>query len=63
MSGLYIFEFLICIVGSAVLLDHSTYDSKLQPLIRKSMLYLISESQWERSGQLLTLIQENVSNN
>jgi hypothetical protein len=44
-----------------VLLDYSTYDSKIQPLIRQRMRYLISQSQNEYASSTLRMVQETVS--
>lgn len=58
--GLQIFCFLFGLVGSAILLDYSTYDSQIQPLIRRSMTSLIVNSQREEVSQILKLVQENI---
>ncbi|XP_043268591.1 tetraspanin-2A [Venturia canescens] len=52
--------FILGLAGSAVLLDYSTYDSKIQPLIRRSMSNLISTSHQEKSAGILRMIQENM---
>ena len=48
------------LAGAAVLLDYSTYDSQIQPIIRKSMTSLIVNSQHEDAAQILRMVQENV---
>lgn len=58
--GLQIFCFICGLAGAAVVLDYSTYDSKIQPIIRRSMSNLISNSQHEKASEILKLIQENI---
>jgi uncharacterized membrane-anchored protein YjiN (DUF445 family) len=55
--------FIIGIAGAAVLLDYSTYDSQIQPLIRERMRFLISESQNEYASSILRMVQETVRTN
>lgn len=52
--------FIIATAGAAVLLDYSTYDSKIQPLIRQRMRYLISESHNEYASSVLRMVQETI---
>lgn len=52
--------FIMGLAGSAVLLDYSTYDSKIQPIIHRSMTALIINSQHERASEILRMVQENV---
>ncbi|GFG29349.1 hypothetical protein Cfor_01234 [Coptotermes formosanus] len=58
--GVEVLCFIIGTAGAAVLLDYSTYDSKIQPLIRQRMRYLISESQNEHAGSVLRMVQETI---
>jgi hypothetical protein len=60
-AGVQVLCFIIGTAGAAVLLDYSTYDSKIQPLIRERMRYLISESQNEYASSVLRMVQETVS--
>lgn len=60
--GLQAFCFLFGLTGAAVLLDYSTYDSQIQPIIRKSMTSLIVNSQHDDAAQILRMVQENVKN-
>lgn len=53
--------FILAIVGTAILLEHSTYESRIQPMIRHSMNRLIMYSEYEPSTTMLRLIQESVS--
>lgn len=53
--------FVIGVAGSAVLLDYSTLNSSIQPLIRDSMRRLIMSSVRPDSANVLRMIQENVS--
>jgi hypothetical protein len=53
--------FVIGVVGSAVLLDFSTLNSSIQPLLRNSFRRLIMSSGWPESQAALKMIQENVS--
>lgn len=58
--GLQLFCFVIGLAGTALLLDYSTYDSQIQPLIRKSMRSLINNYQDDRATYILQLIQESI---
>ncbi|OXU24509.1 hypothetical protein TSAR_006933 [Trichomalopsis sarcophagae] len=58
--GLQGLSFVFGLAGSAVLLDYSTYDSQIQPLIRKSMTNLIVNSQHEHVSVILRMVQENI---
>ncbi|KOC63571.1 CD9 antigen [Habropoda laboriosa] len=58
--GLQLFSYILGIAGTAVLLDYSTYDSKIQPLIRRSMTALINNYHDERTTYILQLIQESI---
>ncbi|XP_011298165.1 CD81 antigen [Fopius arisanus] len=58
--GLQMLGFCLGLAGTAVLLDFSTYDSDIQPLIRRSMTTLIINSQYEKPGMILRMIQEGI---
>ncbi|KAG8225991.1 hypothetical protein J437_LFUL003050 [Ladona fulva] len=55
---------LVCFIselaGAAVLLDNGTYDSKLQPLLRRTILKLIVNSNNADYALILRMIQENI---
>lgn len=53
--------FVIDVAGAAVLLDYSTLNSSIQPIIRDSMRRLIMSSSRPESTAVLKMIQENVS--
>lgn len=59
--GTQVLAFILGLSGSAVLLDNSSQQSKIQPLIRESMRRLIMNSHSERAKQTLAVVQENVS--
>lgn len=59
-AGLQLFSYVLGLVGTAILLDYSTYDSKIQPLIRRSMTALINNYQDPKATYILQLIQESV---
>lgn len=59
--GSQAFSFICGAVGSAFLLENSTQDSHIQPVIRESMRRLIMNSHHEASRQTLAMVQENVS--
>ncbi|EFN88434.1 tetraspanin-2A [Harpegnathos saltator] len=58
--GLQVFCFICGLSGAAVVLDYSTYDSKIQPVIRHSMINLIRNSHYETASLILRIIQESV---
>ncbi|XP_076378517.1 tetraspanin 2A [Megalopta genalis] len=58
--GLQLFCFAMGLAGTALLLDYSTYDSQIQPLIRKSTMALINNYQDDRATYILQLIQESI---
>ncbi|XP_076298550.1 tetraspanin 2A isoform X4 [Lasioglossum baleicum] len=58
--GLQLFCYVMGLAGTALLLDYSTYDSQIQPLIRKSMLSLINNYQDDRATYVLQLVQESI---
>lgn len=53
--------FLLAIFGTAILLEHSTYNSRVQPMIRHTMNQLIMKSEYQPAQDWLRLIQESVS--
>lgn len=54
------FVFLLGLIGAGLLLNYSTVDSSIQPIIRNSMTTLITNSQHQKATQVLRLLQENV---
>lgn len=58
--GTQIFLFVATIVGSAIILDFSTMNSSIQPLIRQTMLRFIMTSEHPHSSFALKLIQESI---
>jgi uncharacterized membrane-anchored protein YjiN (DUF445 family) len=52
--------FICGLAGAAVILDYSTYDSKIQPIIERAMYKLINNSQHETASFILRIIQETV---
>jgi len=58
--GSQVLGFICGALGSAFLLENSTQDSHIQPLIRESMRRLIMNSHHEASRQTLAMVQENV---
>lgn len=54
-------SFVVSVAGSAVLLDYSTLNSSIQPLLHHSFRRLIMSSGWQESAAALKMIQENVS--
>lgn len=53
--------FLLTIIGAAVLLEHATHNSRIQPIIRYAMTRFIMTSEYPASANALKMIQENVS--
>lgn len=53
--------FVIHVAGAATLMDYSTLNSSIQPIIRDSMKRLIMSSSLPESSTVLKMIQENVS--
>ncbi|XP_060531747.1 tetraspanin-2A [Cylas formicarius] len=58
--GTQVFCFIAFLAGAAVLLDNSSRDSRLQPLIRESIRKLIMNSHYETAKQQLSMIQEGI---
>ncbi|XP_015435741.1 PREDICTED: 23 kDa integral membrane protein [Dufourea novaeangliae] len=58
--GLQLLCYVMGLAGTAILLDYSTYDSHIQPLIRKSMTALINNYHDDRATYILQLIQESI---
>lgn len=52
--------FIVSVAGAAILLDHSTINSSIQPMIRRTLRQLIMTSEWPSSAATLKMIQENV---
>lgn len=52
--------FLLCIIGAAVLLEHATHNSRIQPIIRYAMTRFIMTSEYPASANALKMIQENI---
>lgn len=59
--GTQVLGFVVYTIGAAVLLDFSTLNSSLQPLLKRSLHWLISRSAYPAQAQVLQLIQESVS--
>lgn len=59
--GSQIAAFVFGLVGSCVVLDFSTYDSSIQPLIRDVIVRLMNNPQHEGSREILRMVQEGVS--
>lgn len=58
--GLQVLSFICGLAGVSVILDYSTYDSQIQPIIARSMYTLISNSHEEMASRILRLIQETI---
>ncbi|XP_032680631.1 tetraspanin-2A [Odontomachus brunneus] len=58
--GLQVLCFICGLSGAAVVLDYSTYDSEIQPIIRRSMINLINNSHHEGANLILRIIQEAI---
>ncbi|XP_011338911.1 tetraspanin-2A isoform X2 [Ooceraea biroi] len=59
--GLQVLCFICGLAGAAVILDYSTYDSKIQPIIERAMYQLISNSHHDTASFILRVIQETVA--
>lgn len=59
--GSQILGFVLSVVGAAVLLNFSTMQSNLQPMIRDVMKRFVMTSENPRSSAVLRMIQESVS--
>ncbi|XP_019867576.1 tetraspanin-2A [Aethina tumida] len=59
--GIQAIGFVLSLAGAAVLLDYSARNSRFQPIVRDSMLRLISNAHHEESRQTLSMIQENIA--
>lgn len=53
--------FLVNTAGAAILLDFSTLNSSLQPILKRSLTFLIMRSEQPGQSTILKLIQESVS--
>lgn len=68
-SGLFILQyigtqiatFVFGLIGACVVLDFSTYDSSIQPIIRDVIVRLMNNPQHEGSREILRMVQEGVS--
>lgn len=58
--GTQAFGFAAAVAGSAVLLDYSTMHSSLQPLLRRTLTYFVSTSEYSDSTYVLNMIQSNI---
>ncbi|XP_052873323.1 tetraspanin-2A [Anopheles cruzii] len=58
--GTQVLLFVLTVIGSAILLDFSTMNSSIQPLIRHTMLRFIVTSEHPHSSAALKLIQESI---
>ncbi|CAH0397590.1 unnamed protein product [Chilo suppressalis] len=58
--GTQIGIFVFGLVGACVLLDFSTYNSSVQPLIRNSIVNLMNNPQHEGSRLILRMVQEGI---
>lgn len=59
--GTQVVGFIVNTIGAAVLLDFSTLNSSLQPILVRSLRWLISRSAYPDQARVLRLIQESVS--
>lgn len=59
--GTQVAGFVVNTIGAAVLLDFSTLNSSLQPILHRSLTWLISRSAFPDQARVLRLIQESVS--
>lgn len=59
--GTQVLGFVVYTIGAAVLLDFSTLNSSLQPILKRSLTWLISRSAYPTQASVLRLIQESVS--
>lgn len=58
--GSQVLGFVIAVAGAAILLDFSTVNSTVQPMIGKTLTRLIMRSEFEPARSTLNMIQENV---
>ncbi|XP_022904592.1 tetraspanin-2A isoform X2 [Onthophagus taurus] len=58
--GTQVVGFLGYVAGSAVLLDNTTKNSNMQPIVRESMRSLIMNSRYDKGQEILAMIQENI---
>ncbi|KAL4709334.1 hypothetical protein ACJJTC_007066 [Scirpophaga incertulas] len=58
--GTQIATFVFGLIGASVVLDFSTYDSSIQPLIKNSIMALMNNPQHEGSRQILRMVQEGI---
>ncbi|KAI5633609.1 tetraspanin family domain-containing protein [Phthorimaea operculella] len=55
-AGIFVFG----LIGACVVLDFSTYDSSIQPLIKEVIFRLMNNPQHEGSRQVLRMVQEGI---
>lgn len=58
--GSQVLAFIVSVAGAAILLDHSTMNSSIQPMIRRTVQRLIMTSEWPESAATLKMIQESI---
>lgn len=58
--GLQMLSYVLGLAGATVLLDYSTYDSKIQPLLRQSLTTLINNYHQENAMYVLQIVQESI---
>lgn len=58
--GTQVLGFVVSIVGAAILLDFSTVNSSIQPILRRSLTALIMRSEHPDQWTMLKLIQESL---
>lgn len=58
--GTQIFGFIATTIGAAILLQYSTVNSSLQPLLQTSISRFVSTSEYSYSSYVLNMIQENI---
>lgn len=59
--GSQVLGFLVNTAGAAILLDFSTMNSSLQPMLKRQLMWLIMRSEQDVPNASLRLIQESVS--
>ncbi|CAB0035810.1 unnamed protein product [Trichogramma brassicae] len=59
-AGFLLVCFVLSLIATCLLLDYSTTNSSLQPIIRKSMRDLISNSQHDYDAKILRQLQEAI---
>lgn len=59
--GTQILSFVLGVAGAAILLDFSTINSSIQPLLKNTLTRMIMRSEDPTQSVVLKMIQENVS--